>query len=233
LEQRISQLEDELEEEQSNVETLMDRDRKNTQQIETITNELASEHSSNQRLENAKMLLERQNKELKAKLQDLEASMGKKIKSATTQMESKLAQLEEQIDSEARERNAATKAARRAEKKIKELNMQVEDERRHADQYKEQVDKANLKNKNLKRQLDEAEDECTRINGQKRKVQRELDEMSETNEALQREISSLKTRARGAGSSARPSRYGGRRNAPAESTSSADDLPDGAGDGME
>ena len=33
------------------------------------------------------------------------------------------------------------KSNRRLEKKIKELMMQLEDERRHADQYKEQVEK--------------------------------------------------------------------------------------------
>lgn len=38
-----------------------------------------------------------------------------------------------------RERAAANKLVRRTEKKLKEVFMQVEDERRHADQYKEQV----------------------------------------------------------------------------------------------
>ena len=38
-----------------------------------------------------------------------------------------------------RERAAANKIVRRTEKKLKEVMMQVEDERRHADQYKEQV----------------------------------------------------------------------------------------------
>lgn len=38
-----------------------------------------------------------------------------------------------------RERAAANKVVRRTEKKLKEVMMQVEDERRHADQYKEQV----------------------------------------------------------------------------------------------
>ena len=40
-----------------------------------------------------------------------------------------------------RERNAANKAARRADKKVREVMMNVEDERRHADQYKDQVRK--------------------------------------------------------------------------------------------
>jgi len=38
-----------------------------------------------------------------------------------------------------RERAAANKLVRRTEKKLKETMMQIEDERRHADQYKEQV----------------------------------------------------------------------------------------------
>lgn len=38
-----------------------------------------------------------------------------------------------------RERAAVNKLVRRTEKKLKEVFMQVEDERRHADQYKEQV----------------------------------------------------------------------------------------------
>ena len=38
-----------------------------------------------------------------------------------------------------RERNTLQRGNRRLEKKLKELALQAEDERRHADQYKEQV----------------------------------------------------------------------------------------------
>lgn len=38
-----------------------------------------------------------------------------------------------------RERGIANKLVRKAEKKLKEALMQAEDERRHADQYREQV----------------------------------------------------------------------------------------------
>lgn len=40
---------------------------------------------------------------------------------------------------EAKERLAQQKSNRKLDKRIKELVMQLEDERRHADQYKEQV----------------------------------------------------------------------------------------------
>lgn len=54
--------------------------------------------------------------------------------------------LEEQLEVESRERLAQAKANRKMEKKLKELLMQVEDERRHADQYKEQLDKVRFRN---------------------------------------------------------------------------------------
>ena len=52
-----------------------------------------------------------------------------------------MSNLEEQLSAEAQERMLAAKGNRKLEKKIKELMMQLEDERRHADQYKEQVEK--------------------------------------------------------------------------------------------
>ena len=52
-----------------------------------------------------------------------------------------MSNLEEQLSAEAQERMLAAKANRKLEKKIKELMMQLEDERRHADQYKEQIEK--------------------------------------------------------------------------------------------
>uniref|UniRef100_A0A4W6F4A4 Myosin, heavy chain 10, non-muscle n=1 Tax=Lates calcarifer TaxID=8187 RepID=A0A4W6F4A4_LATCA len=95
-----------------------------------------------------------------------------------------------------RERAAANKIVRRTEKKLKEVMMQVEDERRHADQYKEQMEKANSRMKQLKRQLEEAEEEATRANASRRKLQRELDDATEASEGLTREVNSLKNRLR-------------------------------------
>ena len=55
-----------------------------------MTTELASERSNSQKLENGRMLLERQNKELKAKLQELEAQMKTRSKATIQSLESKV-----------------------------------------------------------------------------------------------------------------------------------------------
>uniref|UniRef100_A0A8C4N476 Myosin-10 n=1 Tax=Equus asinus asinus TaxID=83772 RepID=A0A8C4N476_EQUAS len=196
LEARIAQLEEELEEEQSNMELLNDRFRKTTLQVDTLNAELAAERSAAQKSDNARQQLERQNKELKAKLQELEGAVKSKFKATISALEAKIGQLEEQLEQEAKERAAANKLVRRTEKKLKEIFMQVEDERRHADQYKEQMEKANARMKQLKRQLEEAEEEATRANASRRKLQRELDDATEANEGLSREVSTLKNRLR-------------------------------------
>merc|ERR1712168_1293330 len=139
------------------------------------------------KMENSKMMLERQNKELKVKLEEVENSNRAKAKAAIAALESKVTNLEEQLSAEAQERMLAAKANRKLEKKIKELLMQLEDER------------TNGRMKAMRRQLDEAEEEISREKAHRRKAQRELDDYVESNESMNREINNLKNKLRSAG----------------------------------
>ncbi|XP_036747348.1 myosin-9 [Manis pentadactyla] len=196
LEARIAQLEEELEEEQGNTELVNDRLKKANLQIDQINTDLNLERSHAQKNENARQQLERQNKELKVKLQEMEGTVKSKFKASITALEAKIAQLEEQLDNETKERQAACKQVRRAEKKLKDVLLQVDDERRNAEQYKDQADKASTRLKQLKRQLEEAEEEAQRANASRRKLQRELEDATETADAMNREVSSLKNKLR-------------------------------------
>ncbi|XP_046502202.1 myosin-9 [Equus quagga] len=196
LEARIAQLEEELEEEQGNTELVNDRLKKANLQIDQINTDLNLERSHAQKNENARQQLERQNKELKVKLQEMEGTVKSKYKASITALEAKIAQLEEQLDNETKERQAACKQVRRAEKKLKDVLLQVDDERRNAEQYKDQADKASTRLKQLKRQLEEAEEEAQRANASRRKLQRELEDATETADAMNREVSSLKNKLR-------------------------------------
>ncbi|XP_032122503.1 myosin-9 isoform X1 [Sapajus apella] len=196
LEARIAQLEEELEEEQGNTELINDRLKKANLQIDQINTDLNLERSHAQKNENARQQLERQNKELKVKLQEMEGTVKSKYKASITALEAKIAQLEEQLDNETKERQAACKQVRRTEKKLKDMLLQVDDERRNAEQYKDQADKASTRLKQLKRQLEEAEEEAQRANASRRKLQRELEDATETADAMNREVSSLKNKLR-------------------------------------
>ncbi|NXC31091.1 MYH9 protein, partial [Campylorhamphus procurvoides] len=196
LEARIAQLEEELEEEQGNTEIINDRLKKANLQIDQMNADLNAERSNAQKNENARQQMERQNKELKLKLQEMESAVKSKYKANITALEAKIAQLEEQLDMETKERQAASKQVRRAEKKLKDILLQVDDERRNAEQFKDQADKANMRLKQLKRQLEEAEEEAQRANASRRKLQRELEDATETADAMNREVSSLKSKLR-------------------------------------
>merc|ERR1711860_63066 len=128
---------------------------------------------------------------------EVEGSQRAKHKAAIAALESKIANLEEQYAAENLERMAQAKINRKAEKKMKENMLMLEDERRHADQYKEQAEKVNSRIKALKRQLDETEEEVSREKAARRKIQRELEDLIAENESKEREITNLKNKLRG------------------------------------
>lgn len=70
--------------------------------MEQINAELIAERSSSQKLETEKSQLDRQNKELRAKLTEIETEMKIRSKAAIHALESKIANLEEQLDIEIR-----------------------------------------------------------------------------------------------------------------------------------
>ncbi|KAK7939053.1 hypothetical protein WMY93_002379 [Mugilogobius chulae] len=201
------------------MELLNDRFRKTALQVDSLTTELSAERSTAQKSENARQQLDRQNKDLKAKLGELEGAVKSRFKASITALEVKIGQLEEQLEQEAKERAAANKMVRRSDKRLKEVCMQVEDERRHGDQYKEQLEKANSRMKQLKRQLEEAEEEATRANASRRKLQRELDDATEASEGLSREVHTLKNRLRRGGPISFSTSRSGRRQLQVEGTS--------------
>uniref|UniRef100_A0A3Q2Q3Z8 Myosin-10-like n=1 Tax=Fundulus heteroclitus TaxID=8078 RepID=A0A3Q2Q3Z8_FUNHE len=189
LETRISQLEEELEEEQTNGELLAERQRKTALQVETLTVQLQGERTLAQKAEASREQLERQNKELRTRLEEMEGAVRGKHKLSVAALEAKIESMDEQLEQERQERAIANKMLRKTEKRLKEAMMQAEDERRHADQYREQLDKSMVRLKQLKRQLEEVEEENSRSNAQKRKLQRDLEELTDSNQLMMRDLS--------------------------------------------
>ena len=107
--------------------------------MEQMSTDLDAERNSAQQLDNTRMTLERQNKELQGKLADLESSLRSRNKNVVATLESKINNLEIQLDQEAKDRQQLSKALRKNEKRCKELLMQIEEERSHADNYKQNV----------------------------------------------------------------------------------------------
>ncbi|XP_025048286.1 cingulin isoform X2 [Alligator sinensis] len=190
LEEKSKRLEMELDEERSSVELLTERVNRSRDQIDQLRAELLQERSSRQDLECDKISLERQNKDLKNRLASSEGLQ--KPSASLTQLESRVQELQDKLQAEEREKNVLVSSNRKLERKVKELTIQIDDERQHVNDQKDQL---SLRVKALKRQVDEAEEEIERLEGARKKAQRELEEQHELNEQLQNRVKALEKEA--------------------------------------
>ncbi|XP_009465375.1 PREDICTED: cingulin [Nipponia nippon] len=190
LEEKSKRLEVELDEERTTVELLTERVNRSRDQIDQLRAELLQERSSRQDLECDKVSLERQNKELKSRLASSEGLQ--KPSSNVSQLEARVEELQDKLQAEEREKSILLSSNRKLERKVKELTIQIDDERQHVSDQKDQL---SLRVKALKRQVDEAEEEIERLEGARKKAQRELEEQHELNEQLQNRIKALEKEA--------------------------------------
>ncbi|PNJ55122.1 CGNL1 isoform 5 [Pongo abelii] len=189
MEDKVSQLEMELEEERNNSDLLSERISRSREQMEQVRNELLQERAARQDLECDKISLERQNKDLKSRIIHLEGSYRSSKEGLVVQMEARIAELEDRLESEERDRANLQLSNRRLERKVKELVMQVDDEHLSLTDQKDQL---SLRLKAMKRQVEEAEEEIDRLESSKKKLQRELEEQMDMNEHLQGQLNSMK-----------------------------------------
>ncbi|XP_008579383.1 PREDICTED: cingulin-like protein 1 [Galeopterus variegatus] len=189
MEDKVSQLEMELEEERNNSDLLSERITRSREQMEQVRSELLQERAARQDLECDKISLERQNKDLKSRIIHLEGSYRSSKEGLVVQMEARIAELEDRLENEERDRASLQLSNRRLERKVKELVMQVDDEHLSLTDQKDQL---SLRLKAMKRQVEEAEEEIDRLESSKKKLQRELEEQMDVNEQLQGQLNSMK-----------------------------------------
>ncbi|XP_078541036.1 cingulin-like protein 1 isoform X2 [Lissotriton helveticus] len=193
MEDKMLQLEMELDEEKNNSDLLTERITRSREQIEQTRNELLQERAARQDLECDKISLERQNKDLKSRISHLENSYRSNKEGLVAQMETRIAELEERLESDDRDRANLQLSNRRLERKVKELMMQVDDEHLSLTDQKDQL---SLRLKAMKRQVEEAEEEIDRLESAKKKLQRDLEEQTDISDQLQGQLTAVKKELR-------------------------------------
>lgn len=194
LEAQIAQLQEEVDDEQANCELALERGRQTQAALEKAEQSLLEERTATQRAENQRLTLERQNKELREKVAEMEAEGGRKANSQKAALEGRIQNLEEQLENESRERQSLKYERKKYERRLKEVMTQLEDERRKADQFKDQAERQSVLVRKVKREATELEEENTRLKGAKRRAERELEDVNEAREALEKEVASLRGR---------------------------------------
>ncbi|XP_071512369.1 myosin heavy chain, muscle-like isoform X1 [Panulirus ornatus] len=144
-----------------------------------LADELRAEQEHAQTQEKMRKSLEASLKELQIRLEEVEANALKNMKKAVAKLESRVKELEGQLDDETRRHSDAQKNLRKCERRIKELTFQSDEDKKNHERMQDLVDALQQKVKTYKRQIEEAEEIAALNLAKFRKAQQELEEVQE------------------------------------------------------
>merc|ERR1711971_1250075 len=105
-----------------------------------LADELRGEQENAQGLERERKLLDAQAKDMQARLDDAEQNALKGGKKAMSKLESRIRELESEMDAETRRLGDAQKNLRKSERKIKELTFQGDEDRKNHERMQALID---------------------------------------------------------------------------------------------
>ncbi len=167
-----------------------------------LAEELRAEQELAQAFEKDRKLLECQCKDFQQRLDEAEANALKGGKKAMNKMETRIRELESEVDAEARRFADAQKNLRKSERRIKELTYAADEDRKNHERMQNLVDSLQAKIKSYKKQIEEAEEIAALNLAKFRQSQGHLSEAQER--ADLNETALAKTKAKGRSSSIAP-----------------------------
>merc|ERR1712176_1490559 len=118
-------------------------------------------------------------KDLQHRLDEAEQVALKGGRKQVQKLETRVRELENELDSEQKRTADGIKAARKLERKVKEISYQAEEDKKNLIRIQDLVDKLQVKVKTYKRQAEESEEVANQNLSKYRKLQHELDEAEE------------------------------------------------------
>uniref|UniRef100_A0A8C1MEN5 Myosin heavy chain, fast skeletal muscle-like n=1 Tax=Cyprinus carpio TaxID=7962 RepID=A0A8C1MEN5_CYPCA len=164
-----------------------------------MAEELKKEQDTSAHLERMKKNLEVTVKDLQHRLDEAESLAMKGGKKQLQKLESRVRELEAEVEAEQRRGADAVKGVRKYERRVKELTYQTEEDKKNVTRLQDLVDKLQLKVKAYKRQAEEAEEQANTHLSRYRKVQHELEEAQERADIAESQVNKLRAKTREAG----------------------------------
>uniref|UniRef100_A0A8C2KX91 Myosin motor domain-containing protein n=1 Tax=Cyprinus carpio TaxID=7962 RepID=A0A8C2KX91_CYPCA len=164
-----------------------------------MAEELKKEQDTSAHLERMKKNLEVTVKDLQHRLDEAENLAMKGGKKQLQKLESRVRELEAEVEAEQRRGADAVKGVRKYERRVKELTYQTEEDKKNLNRLQDLVDKLQLKVKAYKRQSEEAEEQANTHLSKLRKVQHELEEAEERADIAESQVNKLRAKSRDAG----------------------------------
>merc|ERR1712025_466725 len=160
-----------------------------------LADELRHEQEVAQGFERDRKLLECQVKDMQQRLDEAETNALKGGKKAMNKMETRIRELESEVDAENRRFGDAAKNLRKSERRIKELTFASDEDRKNSERMQSLIDNLQGKIRTYKKQIEEAEEIAALNLAKFRKTQSDVGEAGQRADLNEQALA--KSRARG------------------------------------
>ncbi|KAM4634215.1 myosin heavy chain, fast skeletal muscle-like [Polymixia lowei] len=199
LESDLVQVQSEVDDTVQEARNAEDKAKKAITDAAMMAEELKKEQDTSSHLERMKKNLEVTVKDLQHRLDEAENLAMKGGKKQLQKLESRVRELESEIEAEQRRGADAVKGVRKYERRVKELTYQTEEDKKNVTRLQDLVDKLQMKVKAYKRQAEEAEEQANSHLSKCRKVQHELEEAEERADIAESQVNKLRAKTRDSG----------------------------------
>merc|ERR1719474_1213212 len=163
-----------------------------------LADELRAEQDFAMNLDKDRKLLEAQCKDAQSRADEAEVNALKGGKKAMMKMETRVRELESELDAESRRFGDSSKNLRKTERKIKELTFAVDEDKKNHERMQALIDQLQGKVKSYKKQIEEAEEIAALNLAKYRKVAGALGDAEAAADANEQAMAMRKARAKSA-----------------------------------
>merc|ERR1719341_55411 len=195
-EQEINNLGHDLDEMASEAHMSEEKAQKAMIDAARLADELRMEQDTAMMLEADKKLLEAQVKDAQNRLDEAEQNALKGGKKAISKMDTRIRELESELDAESRRMADAQKNFRKSERHIKELTYTQDEDRKNHERMQALIDQLQGKIKSYKKQIEEAEEIAALNLAKFRQVQGNLAQSGERADLNEQALAKMKAQSR-------------------------------------
>nr|XP_019963611.1 PREDICTED: myosin heavy chain, fast skeletal muscle-like [Paralichthys olivaceus] len=196
LDADVSQLQGEVEDAIQEARNAEEKAKKAITDAAMMAEELKKEQDTSSHLERMRKNLEVSVKDLQHRLDEAENMALKGGKKQLQKLETRVRELEGEVENEQKRASEAIKGIRKYERRVKELTYQTEEDKKTVLRLQDLVDKLQLKVKAYKRHNEEAEEQANIHLAKLRKVQHELEEAEERADIAESQVNKMRTKSR-------------------------------------
>merc|ERR1739846_166380 len=198
LESEMQTLHGDLDEMVSEAHLSEEKSKKAMVDAARLADELRNEQELAQGYERERKILECQVKELQVKLDESESNALKGGKKAMNKMETRIRELESEVDAEHRRMADSQKSLRKSERRIKEMTYAADEDRKNHERMQTLIDQLQGKIKSYKKQIEEAEEIAALNLAKFRQAQSQVADAEERADLTEQALAKTKVKARGA-----------------------------------